>query len=143
MGALEVYYLPEHADHPLTITTPDQVQALISTMSATSPPDAPLLAEIHLAGDPYTQGFEVGVRSDHGVIRYTGRQWRHGITSTTEAPDPGTGADNRPCAYFYMGHWREFPAEAEIPLPQIAQAVNEFLDTSGERPTNIRWQTEP
>lgn len=141
MGALEVYYLPEHADHALTVAGPDQVDALISTMSATSPPDAPILAELHLAGDPYTQGLEVGVRTDHGVIRYTGRQWRHGTTSTTQPPDPGP--DTRPCAYFYMGHWREFPPNAEVPLTQITQAVKEFLDTDGERPTNIHWQTEP
>lgn len=143
MGALEVYYLSEHADRPLTVATPDQVDDLISTMNAASPPGAPVLAEIHLAGDPYTQGLEVGVGADRGVLRYTGRQWRHGVTSTAETPDPGPGAETRPCAYFYLGHWREFPLNAEIPLPQITQAVKEFLDTNGQRPTNIRWQTEP
>jgi hypothetical protein len=138
MGSLDVYYLFEHDDNPVVLSTVDEVDALIDRVRAESPQAAPILMDVHMSGEPYAQGLDVGIADDHGVIRYSGREWPRGVVSTGDGP-----ADGEAHPYFYMGHWREFPANAEIPLEVIRQAVKEFMESDGARPTCVRWQPAP
>lgn len=137
MGPLDVYYLSTQ-EYPVVVSTVEEVDALIDRVRAESPPAAPILMDVHLSGDPYSQGLDVGISTDCGVIRYSGREWPEGVVSTGEH-----AADQTERPYFYMGHWREFTASAEVPLDVIKQAVKEFLMTDGARPTCIRWQPDP
>jgi len=135
MGALDVYYLYEHGDTPVTVSTMDELDALIDHVCAESPPAAPILMDVHLSGDPYAQGLDIGIVVDHGVIRHSGREWPRGVVSAGEG-----SADGEPRSYYYMGHGREFPANSAVPIDVIRQAVKEFMESNGARPTCIRWQ---
>ncbi|MFF2235805.1 Imm1 family immunity protein [Streptomyces anulatus] len=44
--------------------------------------------------------------------------------------------------YYFTGNSREFPADAEIPLPLVRDAVVEFLLTGGNLPQCIEWREE-
>jgi hypothetical protein len=136
VAALDVYYARGHGDDPVTVATVDGVDALIDQVRAESPEGAPILMEVHISGDPYSQGLDVGVDGDRGVLRYSGREWPEGVYSTGTGP-----ADGEPLRYFYMDVDTEFPANADVPLATVRQAVREFLATNGARPTNVAWQS--
>jgi Immunity protein Imm1 len=72
-----------------------------------------------------------------GVVRYSGRDWPRGVVSVND-DEPSDGEER---SYFYMGHWRGFPANSEIPLDLVRAAIKEFMATDGARPECIRWQT--
>ena len=135
MAALDVYYARGHGDDPVTVTTVDGIDALIDQVRAESPEGAPILMEVHISGDPYGQGLDVGVNGDRGVLRYSGREWPEGVYSTGAGP-----AGGKPLQYFYMDTDTEFPSNAEVPLATVRQAVREFLATKGARPTSVAWQ---
>lgn len=137
MAALDVYYIRGHGDTPIVVSTADEVDALIDQVSAESPEQAPILMEVHMSGDPFTQGLDVGVNGINGVLRYSGRDWPEGVYSTG-----GTSAESEPLAYFYMDMWTEFPSNSEVPLAVVRQAVREFLETNGGRPTCVEWQPD-
>ncbi|WP_406601579.1 Imm1 family immunity protein [Lentzea miocenica] len=42
--------------------------------------------------------------------------------------------------YYYLGSDTEFPATAEIPLPDVRRAAHEYMSTGGSRPTGVTWQ---
>lgn len=137
MAALDVYYARGHGEHPVTVATADDVDALIDRVRAESPAHAPILMEVHIAGDPYGQGLDVGIGEDRGALRYSGRDWPEGVYSIGDGP-----ADAEPSQYFYMDTDTEFPPNADIPLATVRQAVREFLATDGARPTCVEWQAE-
>lgn len=97
-----------------------------------------MLMDVHLSGDPYAQGLDVGVSDGHGVVRYSGRDWPSGVVSVGDG-EPSDGAER---SYFYMGHWRSFPANSEVPLDLVRAAVKEFMATDGARPECIRWDAD-
>jgi len=137
VAALDVYYARGHGDDPVTVTTPDEVDALVERVRGESPQHAPILMEVHLSDDPYAQGLDVGIKSDRGVLRYSGGDWPEGVYSTGDGLVGG-----EPLGYFYMDTYTEFPANAEVPLAVVRQALHDFLTTEGERPTGIAWQPE-
>ncbi|MEU4802781.1 Imm1 family immunity protein [Actinosynnema sp. NPDC023587] len=131
-----MYYLFEHDENPIVLTTAEEVDALIDRVRSDSPPQAPILMDVHLSEDPYAQGLDIGVSGGHGVVRYSGRNWPRGVVSVND----GEPADGKERSYFYMGHWRGFPANSEIPLDLVRAAVKEFMATDGARPECICWQ---
>lgn len=137
MAALDVYYARGHGDAPVTVATTDDVDALLDRVRAESPEHAPILMEVHISGDPYSQGLDVGVNGDRGVLRYSGRDWPEGVYSTGDGP-----AQGEPLRYFYMDTDTEFPPNSDVPLTTVRQAVREFLTTNGARPTCVEWQAE-
>ncbi len=107
MAAVNAYYARGHGDTPLTLRSEDDIDALIEQVRATSPASAPILIELHLADDPYTQGLGVGVATDRGVLRYSGREWPEGVYSRGPTRSPGEVV-----RYFYMDVETEFPPDA-------------------------------
>jgi hypothetical protein len=132
--ALAAYYARGHGDNPVLVETADAVDLLIDRVRAESPTRAPILLELHLADDPYAQGLDVGVNGDHGVLRYSGREWPDGLYSF------GDAAETTPKRYFYLDSDTEFPASAEIPLAVVRQAVRDFLATGGALPPGVTWR---
>lgn len=137
MAALDVCYARGHGDTPVTITTPDEVDALIERVRAESPKHAPILMEVHLSGDPYAQGLDVGIKGDRGLLRYSGRDWPEGVYSAGDGP-----AEGEPLVYFYLDTYTEFPPNAEVSLVAVRQAVRDFLATNGARPAGVKWQPD-
>jgi immunity protein Imm1 of predicted polymorphic toxin system len=135
VGSLAVYYLFEHDESPVVAARAADVDALIDRVRSESPKEAPILMDVHLSGDPCAQGLDVGVSGDRGVVRYSGREWPRGVVSTGDET-----SDGEERSYFYMGHWRGFPASSEISLDLVRAAVKEFMATDGARPTCVRWQ---
>lgn len=137
MGSLDAYYLHEHENAPITLTTPDDIDALIERVRAESPQAAPILMDVHLSGDPFSQGLDIGVRSNCGIVRYSGDKWPRGVISIGEQSEL-----EEEVAYFYMGNWRGFPSNSEVPLNMVRQALKEFMETDGKRPECIQWQPD-
>lgn len=77
----------------------------------------------------------VGLDADRGVLTHTDAT---GSFVTTNGAAP-TGT---PLSYDYMGHVREIPGNAGIPPADVRQAVHEFADGGGARPTCVRWQAD-
>lgn len=69
-----------------------------------------------------------------GAVRYTGGEgtWY----SKGERVDP----DGVVFVYFGTGH--DFPADAEVPLDAVREAMWELLTTGGERPGCVEWQED-
>jgi hypothetical protein len=133
--ALDVYYARGHGDKPVTVTTVDAVDVLIDSVRVESLEQAPILMEVHISGDPYSQGLDAGINGDRGVLRYSGRDWPEGVYSAGSGP-----AQGEPLQYFYMDTYTEFPPNADLPLAMVRQAVREFLVTLGARPSCVEWQ---
>lgn len=138
VGALDMYYLREHDDAPVVVATLDEVDSLIDRVRDRSSVAAPIVMDVHLAGDPYSQGLDVGISKECGVVRYSGREWPGGVVTVGEGSSDG---DEK--SYFYMGSWRGFPADSEIALDLVRDAVKEFMRTDGARPTCVRRRPEP
>jgi hypothetical protein len=77
----------------------------------------------------------VGVNGDTGVgaVRYAGNgDWySHGDR---------TNPDGVIFAYFGTGH--EFPADAEVPLDLVREAMWELMTMGGRRPSCVAWQED-
>ncbi len=54
----------------------------------------------------------------------------------------GTKTDDAETIYYYMGSDTEFPDDAELPINEVRKAAHQFLNTGGERPDGIDWQTD-
>lgn len=80
----------------------------------------------------------VGVRqaTSVGVVRYSGEQDGRG----GEWFSRGEQVNPRGVVYAYFGTGHDFPADAEVPLCLVRQALGELLDNKGKRPTCVVWQ---
>jgi hypothetical protein len=77
----------------------------------------------------------IGIHTDRGILTHTNAA---GSFVTTD----GTNRTNGTITYDYMGHLREAPANAEIPLTHLREAVHEFVLTNGHRPASVHWQPD-
>ncbi|MGH3861811.1 Imm1 family immunity protein [Actinokineospora sp.] len=131
-----MHYDRAHASSPIRVDTEPQIDDLIDRLRVESPAQAPLLMQVVLAVDPYTQGLDVGIKRDRGVLRYSGREWFEGVYSVGELPA------EEPPTYFFMDTDTEFPANSELSIDIIRMAVKEFMETDGARPTCLDWQSD-
>jgi hypothetical protein len=134
--ALNVHYKAEHADNPVTVTTPDEVCALLGTIRDAYPTGSAVLLTVVVTEDPWKSELSVGIDGGKGVLHYAGEDTPpNGMYSKSPTP---TNAD--PVIYYYVAADTEFPPNAEVPLPTVAAAMIEYLTTAGERPTAVDWQ---
>ncbi|MEV5754954.1 Imm1 family immunity protein [Actinoallomurus sp. NPDC052308] len=138
MTSLDIWYRGQN--EPVTAASADDVDALIERIRTGLPTGRRIIMDVHLTGDPWSQGLDVGIRADPagdvGVLRYSGREWRDGVYSTSQhGPSPAVGDEGK--------LWYDdspFPADAELPIDTIREAVREFMTTGGARPQCITWQ---
>jgi hypothetical protein len=132
MVALRAWYDPDD-DEPTIINTVADVDTFLDRLVAdSSTSHIPPLMQLSRREPNAWAVLHIGVHVDHGVITHTDAT---GTVVTTN----GTAADGS-LTYDYMGHLREVPANAEIPLPDVCRAVHEFVTTNGHRPTTVEWQ---
>ncbi len=134
MVALEAWYDPDD-DDPISITSAADADALLDRMVTDGAGhEVPPLAELSRHDDDEWAVAYVGVNvtTGRGIMTHSDATGSVMTTSDGEAADTAT--------YDYMGHVRELPGNAEIPLADVRRAVHEFVTTNGTRPTSVRWQ---
>jgi hypothetical protein len=132
--ALEAWYDVDDGE-PTVIGTVDDADALFGRMAVDAARfDIPQLTEFfrHDADNWAVAYFGVNVKNDRGIVTHSDPSG-----SVISVNDIGTiGA----VTYDYMGHLRELPANAEVPMADVRQAMREFITTNGARPTSVSWQ---
>ncbi|WP_168200465.1 Imm1 family immunity protein [Allokutzneria sp. NRRL B-24872] len=133
--ALEAWYGIED-DEPTVIEDGADLDALLDRMIVDGQGfDVPPLAELSHQG----QG--------GWLVSYVGLDPRRGTGFMTYSDPSGSvtsfngGADTKAVEYDYMGHQRQLPANAELPLADIRKAVHELVVTGG-RPSCVSWQED-
>ncbi|MCP3805112.1 Imm1 family immunity protein [Allokutzneria sp. A3M-2-11 16] len=135
MVALEAWYDSED-DEPTLIQGSADLDVLLDRMVADGRGfDVPPLAELSRQSP------------DGWLVAHVGLDPRRGTGFMTYADPVGSvtscngGTDREPVDYDYMGHQRQIPANAELPLADICEAVHELVATGG-RPSCIAWQED-
>jgi hypothetical protein len=67
-----------------------------------------------------------------GAVRYAGDEGEWFSRGERINPDG--------VRYLYYGTAHEFPADSEVPLDQVRQALRELLSSEGGRPESVTWQ---
>lgn len=143
-NGVEAYYRHEHDDDVPIMRTPGDMDALVDALLA-EPMENRTAALYHMdrplnqAGVPDHE-FHIAVMpgGTTGAVRYMGRADGEWGTWFARGDSGKTGT----VLFYYMGHDREFPADAEIPLDLVRVAAREFLTSTGQRPTSVTWQHE-
>ena len=134
--ALRAWYDPDNDDEPIIVGTTHAADALLDRLSADRPAmRLPPLMQLSRRGPDGWAVLHVGVNTDGGIVTHTDAT---GSFVTTN----GTAPANGPFVYDYMGHVREVPGNAEIPLADVRKAVHEFVTTNGARPACVQWQAD-
>jgi hypothetical protein len=138
--AAEAYFTHEHDDHPVRLSSAEDVDQLIDALAAESWENTVAAVyvddRLNQAGVP---DHELLVAVDHenkavGALRYMGGDGTY--FSQGDARADGS------VLYYYMGSDREFPRASAVPLNLVRTAVKEFLLSGGERPTVVNWAEE-
>ncbi|MCP2258864.1 Immunity protein Imm1 [Streptoalloteichus tenebrarius] len=128
---LEVYYEFEHDDEPVVVSTPEQAGEVLERMRAAYADRWPVMAQVVVAGSTGFEYMHVGVHGDVGVVSYSGP-----LGGFHSLGEPVSGE----VTYYYCGHNRELPANAQVRLALVRQALIEFLTNGGGRPSCLGWQ---
>ncbi|WP_217210413.1 Imm1 family immunity protein [Streptomyces sp. AC550_RSS872] len=136
-GRAEAYYRAEHAEERIVLT-PDDVDSFIDALLAGT--DSENMAELHSLDRPLlASGFP-----DHEFLVGVDRELQVGVLSfmdeTGNLVSLGDGKGRGGVSYFIVGNGTEFPDRSEIPVILVRQAVKEFLNSGGQRPTCVQWQ---
>jgi hypothetical protein len=132
MISLTWWYSHDQEDGEVT-TSPAEVDALLDRLIAMSKTHWPVLAEVtHTDDDPTSPLVYVGVHVDMGMLSYSDNP-------ETGYRTKGYAPDGEPILYMYMTSDTEYPANSEIPVDLVREAVYEYA-TTGRRPTCVEWQ---
>ncbi|MGA5497773.1 Imm1 family immunity protein [Streptomyces cinereoruber] len=131
-------YRRDHNCNPEFISTSGDVDVMIDALLAG--PKYHNLAMVHsMERSKMPSGFfdhelMVGVNSDLqvGAITFMDETGNH-----VTVGEPGSREDP---VYHLMGHRREFPAECEISIALVREAVKEFISSGGQRPRCVAWK---
>lgn len=140
MVALEVWYDQDRhgelgQDDPATVVTSvEELDALVDRVLAENADESvPSMIQVAVADAPQQGAVQVGLAADVGFIAGL---FNDGSAGTSRGS--ATGEEKR--VYDYMGHAREVPVRAEIPLDQLREGLREFLTGGGQRPSNIAFE---
>ncbi|GAA0625661.1 hypothetical protein HPO96_35925 [Kribbella sandramycini] len=134
MNTIRAYYKHEHDTQPLILETAADIDLLIDGLLSEDYDHS--VAALYVEGRLNAAGVPdhellVAVNNedgDVGALRYMG----DGGTYYTHGPG------NAEVTYFYTGSDREFPADSEVSLTDVREAIKEFLAT-GTRPAGLEW----
>ena len=135
---VKAFYLQQHADSPVLLSTERDVDSLIDVLLEGS--EWENAAELHsLDRNLLPSGFP-----DHEFLVGVNRERYVGVVSYMDEKNfvsLGSSADSgEDVSYFIAGNPTEFPLSSEIPLEHVRRAVKEFLSSGGVRPECIQWQ---
>jgi hypothetical protein len=130
---------------PTLLTTADDVDALVDAVIAEPFKNSVITlyseARPLLASGVRDHELRVGIDAEAGVggIRYAGDDgtWR-GVWYI-----PGKPSERDETFYYYQGHDESWPQDSEVPINDVRQAIKEFVETDGSRPSSPVWNTWP
>ena len=142
MSAVEARYRQEHAENPVILVSPDDIDAVLDALRTDSGCNE--VAQLICLGRPVlpVYGFPdhdlcicVDSHRNLGALRWRdidGLRYSSGPRNAHEAG-----------VYSLMGHLMEFPEHSDVPIDLVRQAAKEFLLSGGDRPTCVEWQQDP
>lgn len=135
MVALRAWYDIDDDNEPIIVSSVADIDVLLDRMIADQDPELlpPLLQFVRREPKVWAVLF-IGVNGDRGILTHSSAAG--GFVSTD-----GTSPDGAVLPYDYMGHLRELPSNAEVPLVDVREAVHEFVVTNGARSPRIAWQS--
>jgi hypothetical protein len=135
MVALTAWYDPDE-DEPITVNSRDDLEALLDRAIADSTDAAvPPLIQLSRRDPEGWAILQVGLNDQRGIITHT--------DGSGGAISSNGDSDGQNVNYDYMGHLRDVPANAEIPIQLVRKAAHEYLDSAGKRPACVNWQEVP
>lgn len=69
---LNVHYLVEHADNPVTVNTPDEVRTSLRAVRDAYPAGRPVLLTVVVADDPWKSELSVGIDGEGRIALLRG-----------------------------------------------------------------------
>ncbi|WTG38685.1 Imm1 family immunity protein (plasmid) [Streptomyces anulatus] len=137
---VEAFYRAQHLGAPVIISSPEGVDTMLDRL-ATGEKSETMATLYSKQREVLPSGFP-----DHEFLVGVDRERKVGIVSFVDDRNYFPAGKGREVAgeveYYFTGNSREFPADAEIPLPLVRDAVVEFLLTGGKRPQCIEWREE-
>jgi hypothetical protein len=79
----------------------------------------------------------IDIEANIGGIRYTGGD------SDATAYVAGATSEREEMFYLYMSHDEGWPKDSAVTFDQVRQAVKEFIEGNGTRPTGFEWREWP
>ncbi|MFB9431551.1 Imm1 family immunity protein [Streptoalloteichus tenebrarius] len=134
--ALRAWYDPDNDHEPIAVTTTADADAFLDRLAHDrAAMQVPPLMQLSRRDPDGWAVLHVGINTDRGILTYTDATGSYVTTNNTTAT-------NEPLTYDYMGHVRQVPGNAELPLADVCKAVHEFVTTGGARPTCVQWQPD-
>ncbi|MFG1794811.1 Imm1 family immunity protein [Nocardia sp. NPDC049149] len=132
---VEVSYLPQHLDNPITPESADELAAVIDEMVSEVDSDQDYVTIILTSPRGKVAVLNIGILAGKGIgsIEYQGDD--EGGNYSKGVEDVG-----RPVFYYDFGNPRFFPGDSRVAIDSIKQALVRFYETDGSRPDNINWQ---
>lgn len=137
------YYRRGHRDNPVHLESPADLDAMIDDLLSDADDGDNSVAAVHINERSLTEhGYpdhELRIAIDAprqlGALRYMAdlQAWyAQGKLNPREQVE-----------YFYTGHDEQWPRDSDLTLDLIRDAVKQFLDTGGSRPTAPDWAPWP
>ncbi|GAA0507567.1 hypothetical protein GCM10011581_20670 [Saccharopolyspora subtropica] len=135
MTAFSVLYHPD--EPPAEVTTAEELDQLLHQVDADAIAEAiPTYVEIT---DPDQQrALHIGLGRPDKISSLTFYDTESVTTSITTLSPTETPSEE--WAFDFGGTWTHAPRDSAIPTGDAIRSAREFL-TTGQRPTNVEWQT--
>jgi len=119
-------------DQSVPIHGPQELDKTLDALACQAEYDKhPLIVELV---QPNDATLSIGVGRDESVLNYSRSPDPPYYTSLGDQDQDESDV----VAYYYYGHWSEFPRRSCVPNDKAREAARRFL-TDGERPNNVRW----
>ncbi|MDX2972365.1 Imm1 family immunity protein [Kribbella solani] len=145
MSKVEAYYKHGHGDNPVILTNAADADALVDAMLAE--PFQNSVAALYDLDRPGVEAapeipdhelrIAVDAKADVGGIRYAGGD------DQDVRYVPGATSQREEMFYIYMDHGEGWPKDSVVSIEQVRQAVREFVEGNGARPTSFEWRELP
>jgi len=118
---------------PLLVETPDEAEAQLRDLHAQlSVAGSPTLVVLEREGEDTS--LAVGLGAESAMASWLGDDPAEDLTSR------GDGDDEDLVAFLYAGAESEYPGTVSIDVEDAFAAAHEYAST-GQRPTNLAWQS--
>ena len=136
---IKAYFKHGHGENPVILETAQDADALVDALLSEDFDNsvAALYADTRTRVNPDYPDHELRIawfaEGKVGGIRYAGGDSKD-VTYV-----PGKTSEREEVFYNYMHHDEGWPVDSEVSIEQIRQAVREFVEGNGARPTGLEW----